>query len=361
MPSTSRSPIRSLLRRAAATCGLAVAGALIGCSDAVAPSTPAGSAPSLAAAAPSVVVKIAGLEPLVGATANWSSAADINDLGKVVGMSQSTSSNDQVAVVWEGSAFPTALPDLPNGEGSSVAHAINSGGTIVGQVLAGAIDPATRWLKVNGAWTVFDLGVPEGQQLSEAFDVTDDGRIVGWSWSQTSVQGFLWQNGIMTSLAGVAIAYALNGSGQVVGQSDVIRAVLWTASGGVKDLGALGGSISSARGLNANGDVVGWAQTSSGDMHAFLWTAKRGMQDLGTLGGATSEAFGISATGQIVGRSTTASGDMHAALWIKGKIVDLGVLPGYTRSEAVAINNKGQIVGTSYVADDARATVWTIK
>ena len=46
-------------------------------------------------------------------------------------------------------------------------------------------------------------------------------------------------------------------------------------------------------GINNLGEVVGESATATGEMHAFLWTAADGMVDLGTLGGTFSTASGI--------------------------------------------------------------------
>ena len=62
---------------------------------------------------------------------------------------------------------------------------------------------------------------------------------------------------------------------------------------GTLDLGTLGGTYSSASGINDNGQVVGYSYTSSGEMHAMSWTREGGMVDLGTLGGGVSDATAV--------------------------------------------------------------------
>jgi probable HAF family extracellular repeat protein len=84
------------------------------------------------------------------------------------------------------------------------------------------------------------------------------------------------------------------------------------------DLGALGGTSSSARDINNRGQVVGESTTATGETHAFLWQDRR-MIDLGTLGGAFSAAEGINNRGQVVGWSETPSGT-HAFLWEDGRL-----------------------------------------
>ncbi len=120
------------------------------------------------------------------------------------------------------------------------------------------------------------------------------------------------------------------------------------------DLGTLpGGTYSGGPAINALGQVTGQAGTASGTNHAFRWTASGGMQDLGTLGGA-SEGVAINTLGQVTGDSYTGtgatSGDTHAFRWTpSGGMQDLGTLPGRTYSEGDAINDLDQVTGQAGV------------
>ena len=87
------------------------------------------------------------------------------------------------------------------------------------------------------------------------------------------------------------------------------------------------------------------------------------MIDLGTLGGAVSVAQAINARGQIVGFSETSGGEIHAFLWDRGVITDLGASLG-TISYANDIDQSGRyVVGSvgSYGAGTLRAALWTLR
>jgi probable HAF family extracellular repeat protein len=184
--------------------------------------------------------------------------------------------------------------------------------------------------------------------FAQMYTVTDLGTL-GGSWS---------------------IPYAINASGQVVGQSsrgdNTIHGFRTAADSPINpatdDLGTLGGTLSRADGINDFGQVVGSSCTSqcgstNGTAHAFRTAANSAINpmtdDLGTLGGEWSEAYGINGSGQVVGRSfitNNQTGDAFRTA-ANGPILaetdDLGTLVGRTWSEAYAINASGQVVGSS--------------
>jgi probable HAF family extracellular repeat protein len=86
---------------------------------------------------------------------------------------------------------------------------------------------------------------------------------------------------------------------------------------------------------------------------AYLWTLSGGLQDLGDLGGGKSTAYGINNLGQIVGESYINSTTSHAFLWQSGHMQDLGVLPSGVGSGGWSINNLGQVIGGTLYSDNS--------
>ncbi|NOG53054.1 MAG: DUF3466 family protein [Planctomycetes bacterium] len=122
-------------------------------------------------------------------------------------------------------------------------------------------------------------------------------------------------------------------------------------------LGTVGGNDSESRGLNENGQVVGWSDDVNGTDHAFYWDGTL-MTDLGTLGGRESNARDINNQGVICGRADIDYWFQHATRWVGGSIEDLGTLGGQ-ESSAYNINEAGQIVGWADIESGAvRAFLW---
>jgi probable HAF family extracellular repeat protein len=138
----------------------------------------------------------------------------------------------------------------------------------------------------------------------------------------------------------------INELGQIAGTSTDennvdARAVLWPATGGVVDLGTLGGTESHGLALNDLGQVVGWAKTPSGVIHGFLWSAGTGMVDVGTLGGSFSHAREINNAGTVLGITRDSAGNDRSFRWDPlGGIQAIGGV-GAT---AWSLNERGQFL-----------------
>ncbi len=164
-------------------------------------------------------------------------------------------------------------------------------------------------------------------------------------------------------------ATGINASGQTVGSAGTTsdfteRAFRTTGTGPITgpSLGTLGGSYSTAYGINASGQAVGSAAISF-DMaeHAFRTAANGPINapgtDLFTLGGTYSRAYGINASGQTVGESTSFGDAVTHAFRtaangpINAPGTDLFTLGG-SYSAAKGINVSGQTVGESTLAGD---------
>lgn len=253
-------------------------------------------------------------------------------------------------------AAPAAQPrftvtDLGTLGGASEAFAISENGKVAGMYTPGSYEQAFLWEDgvMQGLGTL-------GGSRSQARGVNDAGQVVGYSQTSSGYNhAFLWENGAMQDLGTfpggiVSMANAINNSGQVAGHSSYgasggyeLHAFRW--SGGMTDLGTLGGDASWGYGINESGHVVGQSMIApypDNTGHAFLWSG--GMQDLGTGGWIHSRAMGMNDNGDVVGLLGNDDGTntYHAFLW-SGGIQDLGG----PQKMALDINNAGLIVGES--------------
>jgi probable HAF family extracellular repeat protein len=165
----------------------------------------------------------------------------------------------------------------------------------------------------------------------------------------------------------------INSAGQIVGDS-LGYATLWTPNGAggytrtsiAQQLPSA--TISSAYGINANGQVVGWYRVagSAGGWvdKCFIWTPKTRNATTGSvttiqgLGGNYCAAADINSAGYVVGGSTTVDGEMHGFIWTPGGAGRLGKIrdltPGGGPSNAAAINDVGWIAGQHL----SNAAIW---
>jgi len=330
---------------------------------------------------------------------NSSTALQISNNGHVVGVSENgidplTGSRALEALLWHKDGSFTDLGTL--GGNSSVANGVNNRGEVVGAALNAIPDPYTgnffipgttqshafRWTKSQG---MQDLGTLGGAD-SAAFYINDRGQIAGFSFTDFTVNPntglptlhpFLWEKGKMTDLGTLGGTFAgpfstesfggLNNRGDVIGASNLAgdlttHPFLWTKSGGMQDLGTLGGTFGWAAWINDAREVIGLSSTVDDQaLHAFLWRDGV-MTDLGTPGSdAFTQANSINSRGQIVGTGTDSYlNDLNGFLWENGSIVDVNTLiapgSGATILGAFDINDRGEIAGYGFDSNgDERA------
>jgi probable HAF family extracellular repeat protein len=345
-----------------------------------------------AAAAPAASpYTIVDLGALAGGT---STAGGINNAGVVVG-SSTLDSLHQHAVRWSAAGAITDLGTLPGG-GFSYATGVNDAGQVTGASdrssggfgypvrwsAAGAVqqlgDTATNRLgwgsaidpagRVAGGQRPADSegsplgilygvdGTPTefGPDLQVASGINGRGQVVG-------APGYIWQNGVVTHLAGVDAAVAINNSGVVAGTTGT-HAVRW-AAGTVTDLGTLDGlQYNFARAVNDAGQIVGYADPGCqpcASPRAWLWSAGGALIPLDTLvpagsGWQFTAASGIDDRGEIAATGVH-NGVQHAVKLVPRVHVDVNFQP------AGAATPPGYLAdtGAAYGARNGQSYGWS--
>jgi probable HAF family extracellular repeat protein len=296
----------------------------------------------------------------VGTLGGWyTSAAALNDRGEVVGVS-STAQHENHAFLYSAGR----LHDLGTlGGSASGATGINNAGQVVGWSFGS--DGGHRAFIYGGA-RMQDI-TPAGAEHGGALAINQRGQVAGWSQTRSSDGAVQWRGFTHASSTGATTSFgtlggahshvrAINGAGQVVGESNVLgdresHAYLHDGRT-MTPLGHLGGAQSGATAINEAGDVVGHASLPDAGQHAFLWRGGT-LTDMGTLGGTQSRAADINDRGQAVGHASLAGDEnFRAFLFDQGRMTDLGTLGGAS-SQALGINNLGQVVGWAEIGSPA--------
>jgi probable HAF family extracellular repeat protein len=257
-------------------------------------------------------------------------AMDINNRGRIVGFVDVTGPGDsRPAMLTSGAA--TELGTLG---GIGAANAINGAGQVVGYSATGHDPDATILAVVWEDGEVSDVGTLAEGGSSMAYDIDDDGRIVGG---------------------------ATLGAGQRVFAAGS-HAVLWE-DGEITDLGTLGdGELSIAVGINASGVIIGTSTTVAGEgyggasMQAFVWQDGEMEALPAPEGFSTCIAASINRDGWITGVCGVGSvfGDTVGVLWLEGVpfvLNDLVPDGAWTITRAHGVSDSGQVVCTAIGAD----------
>jgi len=244
---------------------------------------------------------------------------------------------------------------------NNVGSALNNANDVAGAGQPGGAGNVQAFLWQPGGNTTW-LGTLGGV-LSAASGVNTAREVVGTAFTAASLQhAFLWTSAsgmqdltpTLTSPGG-ATATAINTAGEVVGYyfpngATNVLGFSWTQAGGLQSFGAPG---TMAFAINDAGTIVGQEMTASGYRHAFSKTQSGGMVDLGTLGGGMSTALAINNKGWIVGTSTTndGTGILHGFLWTpSGGMQDFTALANIGTQKqpySLGINDYGDIAFTN--------------
>jgi probable HAF family extracellular repeat protein len=306
---------------------------------------------------------------------NESNGFWLNNYGEVVGCSDTMSAQGypctgtvagQHAFIWSKS---TGMKDLGTLSGGTISGAtgINDLGAVVGYSNVKG-KPVTDFLAFlwTGAGGMVNLGTLAGGNSSAAFEINSSGTIAGDSFvTSTQVNATSWINNQIRNLGRLPTAIFtagldVNGNNEIVGESVFSygppfksHAFAWTSGKGMIDLGTLAGGITSlAYAINSSGIIVGQSDGSStaSNWHAVKWDSERKIHDLGTMpGGSYSVAFAINDSDVIVGYGNLSTNAAHALIWTSTGVKDLNSLipanSGWVLINANAINNVGQITG----------------
>lgn len=293
----------------------------------------------------------------------------INSHGDVTGNAWGGAGMSPHAFLWTAAKGIRDIGALP-GDSQSYGLGINESDAVVGLSTSTTFgNRAFLWTQNGG---MQDLGNLGGKGGTSATGINDAGGVVGYSLlsDNRTIHAFLWtQAGGMQDIGTLggsySAAYGINDVGEVVGQSSlsgtptVFRSFLWTQARGMKNLGSLTRSNQSgALAINESGEVVGFS-FSGNYTAAFAWTQSQGMWPVG---GSRSSACGINATGDLVGSFGTPFA--YAFVWTptnhEKNLNDL-IPPnsGWALSQACAINRSGQIAAQGLISGQTHGALLT--
>ncbi len=263
-------------------------------------------------------------------------AYDIGPQGQVVGRTYDLNVSPALSrgFVWHNGTM--TLLDGPDGETITEARCIDDNGVVYGGYADRRFD--TRFLKMNPVRWVDGKPIPypNNQQVNSStiFSASPtSGVAVGWAKPfEPGAPGWRGEFG-----------YANEMDFDV---GDPVRAFRWNAEGGSTLTMLLGVHDDLAVDINDTGQAA--IQLHSHELGgAAIFDPRLGVVRLPGLGVSEygTRAWAINESGQIVGHAMASGGFEHPVCWHNGRITDLGLLPGYVEGEAMDINNAGVIVG----------------
>jgi probable HAF family extracellular repeat protein len=214
-------------------------------------------------------------------------------------------------------------------------------------VLAAVVTAASSAWALPAQWTIENIAAN-----SIGWAINGSGQVIG---DEFGVGSWLYSNGTVTALPTNHYASGLNDSGQVVGSTSDNRAFVY--ENGTTTLLPLPMGNSFASGINNSGQIVGQMSVTGTGSRAFLYD-QNGPQVLGAnfCSGAAQcfmEAIDINENGQTVGRGFREF--TNTPLLLQGEsFVNLTTRGLTNNAIPTAINEAGSIIGNSYDSPTAR-------
>lgn len=290
----------------------------------------------------------------------FSLAQAVSDTGVVVGTGATTFfGSSPLPIMWTDESTIIQLP-LPAGETIGRAYGVNSSGLAVGSVDGGSFEQAATYTTSGSA--VITQTMPNGGVLTTAYAVNNAGRIVGQALNPNNaavLNAFYIDPGdtqatdigALTALGhNGAIAFTVSSDGRIAGSSSFnggvdARAFVWSEAEGMTEVPLLPGTTyGSARGVNADGWVVGNMASATSIVFVYDGTQTYRAQDLipagsgwDLVGGTSNGAFGIADNGVITGRGL-----------LNGNITGFVMVP--VSDCAADTNNDGMLTPADFTA-----------
>jgi uncharacterized membrane protein len=245
--------------------------------------------------------------------------------------------------------------DYPGAQ-NTLAYAINDSGSIAGYYFDSAGDQGFTY--INGTWTSYDVA---SSYSTDLYGINNFGTLAGTYNSQdlTVDQGFIIPSGsspqnLAPPCSTQSEDYGINNLGDVVGSSISGCATTGYIPGYVfnaqsQSFISINCSNASAypRGINDNGEIVGWCEDSNGIYTGFMTSLNCLATCMTTIGPSpdySNFAYDVNNAGLVVGVTEDPQGTYQGFLLDNGtyQLLDF---PGAVDTYAAGINNEDQIVG----------------
>jgi uncharacterized membrane protein len=311
----------------------------------------------------------------------------INDQGTIIGIAcgeafRRLSDGTMIELPSLGSqgANGTAVPLDINGNNRIVGYSVETGGNSMRPV---------QWFFLEGSMAVSDLGVFAGGSRGQAHGVNASADIVGWA--EILMAGGLGvrKHGFLRRTSGLRIdlvpgngyrdaeAYDVNDQGYVVGVSYspittgslTRRATMWVPAGQGSNtyspilLPTL--YRSEARAINSGGDIAGWHSSTATGGNIYLTKWKVGTSNFTTISPSDVSTVpqDINDDGIIVGERQVSTGSTPVAFAYGTKFATMPVPLTSSRSFAMGVNSCGNLVGEAHQNQSGNntqvAALWT--